>query len=132
MKKTFILTLLIGISSFLFSQTQTEMNISSSEELKKADSELNQVYKKILIEYASDIAFIQKLKIAQRLWIKYRDAELDMKFPESDKQTHYGSMYPLCMNSYLKKLTKERTKKLREWLEPLPDGEGCRGSIKER
>lgn len=132
MKRTIILSFFLALSSFVFSQTQAEMNMSSSEKLKKADAELNEVYKKILSDYASDTLFIKKLKIAQRLWIKFRDAEVDMKFPESEKRLYYGSMYPLCVNSYLESLTKERIEKLREWLEPVPEGEGCRGSVKER
>jgi hypothetical protein len=54
-----------------------------------------------------------------------------MKFPGSDKR-NYGSIYPMCASGYLEKLTKERTKKLMEWLNPIPDGEGCNGSIKYR
>lgn len=92
---------------------------------------MNRVYNQILIEYENDTNFIEKLEVSQQLWIKFRDAELEMKFPESDKR-YYGSMYPMCASGYLEQLTKERTKKLLEWLMPMPEGEGCIGSIKYR
>ena len=131
MKQIFITFIVITITLTSFSQTQLEMNQQSSVEQFSADDELNYVYNQILIDYQNDSNFIEKLKISQRLWIKFRDAELEMKFPETDKR-NYGSMYPMCANGYLEQLTKERIKKLKEWLKPPPDGEGCVGSIKYR
>jgi len=114
-----------------FSQTQLEMNQEINGRYLNADKELNSIYNQILIEYQNDTNFIEKLKSSQRLWIKFRDAELEMKFPEPDKR-YYGSMYPMCVSGYLEQLTTERTKKLKEWLKRVPDGEGCSGSIKYR
>lgn len=120
------------IALISFSQTQMEMNQTADKTYLMADKELNRVYTQILIEYKNEPNFIEKLKISQRLWIKFRDAELEMKFPESDKRSNYGSMYPMCASGYLEQITKERTKKLMEWLKPIPEGEGCAGSIKYR
>jgi uncharacterized protein YecT (DUF1311 family) len=108
------------------------MNQTENDKYKKADNELNQVYNQIQNDYKNDSTFIEKLKISQRLWIKFRDAELEMKYPESDKRLSYGSMYPMCATGYLTELTIQRTEKLKKWLEPIPDGEGCSGSIKYR
>lgn len=107
------------------------MNQTAGEKYSMADKEMNRVFNQILIDYKNDSNFIEKLKVSQRLWIKFRDAELEMKFPESDKR-YYGSMYPMCASGYLEQLTKERTKKLMEWLNPIPEGECCGGSIKYR
>jgi uncharacterized protein YecT (DUF1311 family) len=132
MKKTLITILGLIFYSSIIAQTQGEMNESESAKYTKADKELNEVYNQILIDYKENTEFITKLRFAQLQWIKFRDAEIEMKFPEPDKQASYGTMYPMCRLDYLTLLTKERTKKLKEWLRPRPDGEGCGGSIKER
>jgi len=109
-----------------------EMNQTENDKYTKADEELNRVYQQILIDYKNDSTFIEKLKISQRLWIKFRDSELEMKFPEPNKRLYYGSMYPMCAAGYLTELTEQRTERLKKWLEPTLDGEGCNGSIKFR
>ncbi len=113
-----------------FSQSQSEMNKNANIEYIKADVELNDVYQKILTEYKSDSIFITKLKKAQTIWISYRDAELEMKFPAENKQLEYGSVYPMCVSVFLKKLTEERTEKLKDWINGIVEGETCSGSIK--
>ncbi len=126
-----IVTLIILTWTFsCFSQTQVEMNEEAGNEYKKSDTELNTVYKKILTEYKSDPIFIDRLKKTQRIWISYRDAELEMKFPAKNKQLEYGSIYPMCASLFLKELTKERTEKLRIWLNGIEEGDLCSGSIK--
>jgi len=131
MKQTLALIFILGFNLTIFAQTQTEMNIESNERFKSTDQELNEVYQLILEDYQTDTLFIEKLKASQRLWIKFRDSELEMKYPESDKRL-YGSMYPMCATAYLDQLTNDRIKKLKEWLEPIPKGEGCVGSVKYR
>ena len=127
-----MLILLLGLNCIIASsQTQSEMNNESLNSFENADKELNDVYKKILIEYKSDTTFIKNLKASQRIWITFRDAELKMKYPEREP-LWYGSMYPLCVNGYLQELTVERTKKLKEWLTGVEEGEGCGGSIKRK
>jgi len=116
------------IRSTAFCQTQSEMNIESGNSYGKADKELNDIYKKILFEYRSDTVFITNLKVSQRVWIAFRDAELNMKFPEREPGW-YGSMHPMCVSGYLEKLTRARIKTLKEWLNSVEDGEGCGGSI---
>ena len=93
-----LLILFLTFNLTCFSQTQSEMNKESSNEYKKVDIELNNVYQKILSEYKSDSTFIDRLKKAQRIWITYRDAELEMKFPADNKQAEYGSVYPMCVS----------------------------------
>jgi uncharacterized protein YecT (DUF1311 family) len=121
-----ILLTLIGIR--VQSQTQSEMNEQSFDSYKKVDTELNDVYKKILDKYKSDTLFIKNLKISQRIWISFRDAELNMKFPDYGPYW-YGSMHPMCVAGYLEELTKDRIKTLKKWLEGRIQGDGCNGSI---
>lgn len=118
--------------NFCFSQTQFIMNQDADKEFKKADKELNTIYNRILQEYKSDQKFLSKLKVAQKAWIKFRDAEMDALFPEEDKQFQYGSVFPMCWSMSLTKLTKERTKKLKIWTTGIEEGEACNGSIKTK
>jgi uncharacterized protein YecT (DUF1311 family) len=120
--------LLIFVSFSAQSQSQTEMTQESYDSYAKADKELNDVYKEILEKYKSDTLFIKNLKTAQRIWISFRNAELDMKFPDYGPDW-YGSMHPMCIAGYLEELTKERIKNLRKWLEGRVQGNGCNGSI---
>lgn len=119
------------ICTSAFCQTQLEMNRESVDSFEKADQELNEIYNNILHEYSSDTVFIKNLKVSQRIWIAFRDAELNMKFPERGSGW-YGSMHPMCVSGYLEKLTRARIKTLTEWLSGVVDGEGCGGSIKSQ
>jgi len=107
-----------------------EINKDANFEYKNAKLELNKVYQKILTEYKSDSIFIDRLKKSQEIWILFRDAELEMKFPAENKQLEYGSAYSMCVSNYLKKLTEQRTEKLKNWLNGIEEGNICNGSIK--
>lgn len=126
-----IITILVYLSLTVnsFSQSQMEMNQSASNNYLKADRELNRVYKQILTDYKNDSTFIKKLKVSQRLWIRFRDAELEMKYPEEDKRLHYGSVITMCELGELTELTTQRTIKLKNWLEWNLEGDVCSGSI---
>jgi len=121
----FIVFLLIGKAAL--SQTQFEMNQQAHAAYQKADKELNTVYRKILLLYKADTVFIANLKESQRLWIKFRDAEVKMKYPAREAG-FYGSVHPLCWSNYLEQLTYQRTEKLREWLKGDEEGDVCAGS----
>jgi uncharacterized protein YecT (DUF1311 family) len=127
MKKTGFLFILIVCSVCVFAQTQSKMNSDAGDSLRKADYELNQVYKKILTDYKSDTVFVKNLKISQRLWIQFRDAEMNMKYPER-QAGYYGSVYPMCWSMYKEQLTRDRIKTLRQWLSGTDEGDVCNGS----
>ena len=103
-------------------QTQTEMNEQAYQAAKKADNELNNVYKKILIKHKKDKVFISKLEKAQIAWIKFKDAEIDAIYPEEDKLHNYGSVYPMCIYCDLTEITKQRIKELKLWLKGIEEG----------
>lgn len=117
------------VASFSFSQTQSEMNKEARENFEKKDKELNITYQKILQDYKDDTAFINNLRISQRIWIQLRDAEMDMKFPEKDRRK-YGTVFLLCWYSYEEDLTNERIKFLKTWLDGIEEGDVCNGSVK--
>ena len=128
---TIITLLSLTISNQAFGQTQLEMNQEEQNKYLKADKKLNNVYNQILKEYKSDTEFIKNLKIAQRIWIKFRDAEMKLKYPDRE-QGYYGSIHPMCLSIYLTELTEERTKKLKMWLLGIEEGDGCNGSVKTK
>jgi uncharacterized protein YecT (DUF1311 family) len=105
------------------------MNGAASTAYEKADKELNVLYKEIVAAYRSDTIFLKNLKTSQKIWISFRDAELKMKFPERPCR-FYGSIHPVCVSGYLEKLTRERIRTLKEWLDGAIEGEACNGSVK--
>jgi len=127
--KKIILVSILGVMVFsLFGQTQVELNNKAKSDYEKTDKELNQVYQKILQDYKSDTVFVKSMKEAQRQWVKFRDAQVKMKYPpykDSDE-----SVLPMCRNYYLKELTTNRIKELKHWIDGVEEGDVCSGSIK--
>lgn len=109
--------------------TQLERNQCATSHLQAADDELNRVYQAILSKYKDDREFLEKLRNAQQAWLTFRDAELEAKFPVENKQSHYGSVYPMCANLFLAQRTQERIRHLREWLDGTEEGNVCAGSV---
>lgn len=128
--KSAFLFLMIIFSLICYSQTHIDLNNDASDNYKKADLELNEVYQQILNEYKNDTALIKHLKKSQRIWIAFRDAELEMKFPLNNKQVEYGSNYAMCVSEYLTELTCERTEKLKVWIVGSDEGDECNGSVR--
>ncbi len=129
MKKILIIFILI-LSQQIISQTQGEMNEKAKIDYVKTDNKLNSIYNQILTEYNSDSLFIQNLKKAQRIWVDFRDAEVEMKYPSIDK-SEYGSVFPMCRWMYLTNLTENRIEKLNEWIIGIEEGDVCKGSTKQ-
>ena len=118
MKYFSLLLVIIFTTASLFAQTQSEMNIEASNSYKKVDNELGVVYQQILKKYSKNTKFINSLRISERLWIQFRDAEVKMMYPADDARMAYGSMYPLLYFSLLEELTKTRLKELKVWVNP--------------
>jgi len=127
--KTFLSIIAFCFCTVVQGQTQQELNQQAQNKYLAADKELNQLYQQIMFEYKEDKTFIANLKAAQRLWIKFRDAELDMKYPQRE-YGFYGSIHPMCVSIYLEKLTRERINTLQTWAEGIEEGDGCGGSEK--
>ncbi len=121
--------LLLFISVQGYSQTQAEMNESAYAEYRQSDKQLNHIYQTILSKYKSDKTFINNLKKSQRLWLKFRDAEMAMKYPNY-ANNKYGSVQPTCDAIYLKHLTDQRISTLQTWVSGIEEGEVCCGSVK--
>lgn len=97
------------------SQTQAQMNEEAARSYKRADRELNSTYKQVmslLSKYEQD-----KLRAAQRNWIKFRDSSC-----ESESSGYRGgSMYPLVYTNCLEEKTRERTRYLEEMLDAMTE-----------
>ncbi|MFZ1676950.1 MAG: lysozyme inhibitor LprI family protein [Saprospiraceae bacterium] len=125
--KSILISIFLIMSCTLFAQTQADMNDDAARGFKTADSTLNVLYKKIQKAYADDSLFLKNLKIAQRIWITFRDAELQLKYPAS---AGYGSIQRMCYTLYQTDLTNERIRTLQIWLDGIEEGDACAGSMK--
>ncbi|MCA1849700.1 MAG: DUF1311 domain-containing protein [Acidobacteria bacterium] len=113
-------------------QTQAEMDREACGEYQKSDAELNRVYRQVLDEYKADALFAEKLRVAQRAWVAYRDAQLGALYPARDPRRAYGSVHRMCRCQALTELTLERTEALRRWVMGVEEGDVCAGSIRIR
>jgi uncharacterized protein YecT (DUF1311 family) len=124
--KKYLLASTIFLASLNISFGQVNKNSYA-----KAEKEINSVYKKIIQEYATDKEFIKNLRASQRLWIKFRDAEVKARYPDREPG-YYGSVHFTCIANLKTELTNERIKTLRVWLAGIEEGDVCAGSVKRK
>ncbi len=140
MRPALLLTLLLAASASNASDdptcdpagSQSRLNACTDGEYAANDAKLNATYRAVLAKHADQPVFIDNLKASQRLWIKFRDAELKVKFPigkSDDPKFIYGSVYPMCVGHYLAELTRQRTAQLQAWIDGIPEGDVCTGSL---
>lgn len=95
--------------------TQADVNDCSRREYEKADAEINSVYQQLMSSLAEgeggDVDQ-QKLKQAQLLWLKYRDADCESEASIYEGGTIRPAVYNLCLAS----VTRERAKRLKAFL----------------
>jgi uncharacterized protein YecT (DUF1311 family) len=101
-KYYFITLLLLCFCNNSFAQTQMEMNQTANTNYKKADAQLNKVYKQLMLILDKDEKPL--LIQAEKDWVKFRDSHC--KFEAS--QYEGGSIQPLIYSSCLEELTKKR------------------------
>ncbi len=107
--KFIALFLLVSASGFGF-ETQLEMNEKAHIKAVQADTELNSIYKQ-LIEKLTVKEKANMLQ-AQRAWIRFRDAQCRFEW-----QTYEGgSIAPLNFSECFARMTRARTKELKELL----------------
>lgn len=103
MKKHLILALILFcFCNNSFAQTQLEMNETAYANYKKADAQLNKVYKQLMtiLTKKEKPLLIQ----AEKDWLKFRDSHC--KFEAS--QYEGGSIKPLIYYNCLEETTKKR------------------------
>lgn len=109
-------------------KTQADLNECASKDDADADNELNRTYNQLLRKASSDPAAVKKIEGAQRAWVAFRDAQIAALYPAEDKQKEYGTVFPMCVNLARADLTRERTKMLKQMLNPF-EGDVCAGGI---
>lgn len=93
-------------------KTQFAMDVCASEELKRADTELDRVYGDVLSSSKSDPIASAKVVAAQKTWQAYRDAYIDALYPAKDKLANYGSIYPLEVDMLRASLARQQIEAL--------------------
>lgn len=91
-------------------QTTVEMNVCSSQEFQAADSKLNQLYQQLQAKISSRQK--QRLTVAQRTWIKFRDENCDYAKGQFEGGSLAASTYGYCRAT----VTQERIKDLEDYL----------------
>ena len=92
--------------------TTPEMRDCAGKEYKKADDELNRVYRQ-LIAKIDDEGRKTALKAAQLAWIKYRDANCDF----ASYLNRGGTIEPVVRYNCITEMTGARMRNLRAYLE---------------
>lgn len=92
-------------------QTQMEINVCAGIEYQNADKRLNQVYQKLMPKLSA--ARKQKLIVAQRAWLNFRDTNCEFEM----SQFEGGTMAPAAKAGCMAQLTKTRTTQLEQYIE---------------
>ncbi|WP_158298190.1 lysozyme inhibitor LprI family protein [Sulfurovum sp. NBC37-1] len=95
---------------------QSAMNICAAEDYHKANRLLNTTYKQLLDIHKKDKTFTSNLIVAQKAWIKFRDAEVKMILTYADQPGNYGSMNSLLWSMEMLSLTEQRIKVLQGYI----------------
>jgi uncharacterized protein YecT (DUF1311 family) len=91
-------------------QTTADMNMCSSQEFQAADKKLNQVYQQLQSKLKSKQK--QRLTVAQRSWLKFRDDSCNYEMGQFEGGTLAGSTYGYCKA----RVTQARVKDLEDYL----------------
>ncbi|MCK5872419.1 MAG: DUF1311 domain-containing protein [Methylococcales bacterium] len=124
--KHFMLPFLIFFSTHVIAvecdvnADQIQLNQCAFDEFKKVDDELNRVYQQLVKKAKGNSFALKKLQTSQRLWIKFRDAELDMIFLCKEKNIRHcwGSMIGILHPTMKQELTELRIQRLKQYLDP--------------
>jgi len=91
----------------------------SLKKLAEADAELNKTYRQ-LVSRLGDKKWEMKLRTAQQVWIKYRDANCDYVSEFSGGGSAVTFEYNFCLAD----MTVARTKELQEMLSKIKERDG--------
>ena len=90
-------------------------------DFEQANAQLNQRYRQIMARLQAEPAQAQSLKMAQRAWLTFRDA--DCAFRSSGVAG--GSLYPMVVTLCRTQMTRARIQTFDSWLH-CPEGDtGC-------
>lgn len=102
---------LLLLSGSALAQNQQELNQQADAAYRKADAELNRLWKKLQPSLSPEVK--EKLVTSQQHWITFRDAEAEAKASMFEG----GSMAPMIYSNSLRATTEQRIRELRTWIE---------------
>lgn len=90
--------------------TQAAMNQCAVAEFRRAEEEMSGALRELLARAAAARpAAVPKIKAAQASWGAYVEAQIDAMYAAEEKQEHYGTVYPMCVQMLRTKLIAQRT-----------------------
>ena len=122
--RALLLALFLPIAASHAQQTQYDLNRHADRRARVADSTLDVLFRQVEARYRTDSVALRKLRVAQRAWIAFRDAEIEATYPAEEKQRAYGSVFPMCVSMVREELTRARIAQLRATLHPV-HGDVC-------
>jgi uncharacterized protein YecT (DUF1311 family) len=135
MRSGFLLLFMLCMSTSICAAQETAPQIDQSRnscsDYLKSKKSMEDMVKNIQEEYAKYPLFLKKFQKAQDEWASYRDAQLEMIFPETDK-AQYGSFYPTCRCNWLVEFTNERMDFLVKFVANTYDVESCGGAVNSK
>ena len=78
--------------------SQAELNDCYGNAYKKADAELNVLYRQITARLKDDKATTKLLVAAQRAWVAFRDAECDFSASGVSGGSAHGMILAICLD----------------------------------
>jgi len=123
------LCLVISITTPVFcasAETQAKMTVDACHELDKSNSEMKEIYRRILKDNMDEKRFTVAFERAQRAWSVFRDAHLHALYPKAPDS--YGTTHEMCRCLVLNQMTRERIETLKKWLSGGMEGDVCQGS----
>jgi len=96
---------------------QSELNRCAALDARDADADLNRTYQELLSKLKNDDRATKKVRAAQRAWLAFRDSHMEELYPADNKQSEYGSIYPMCYARVVTAMTKQRIADLRKMLD---------------
>jgi uncharacterized protein YecT (DUF1311 family) len=84
--------------------TQLSINLSEGESFRKADAELNRLYKQLVTDSKAYPTTIARLREAQRAWVNFRDKSCIYEAGLPGEGGSIGQMdYAMCMRYHTEK-----------------------------
>lgn len=101
-----LVAICVALAPDSVAQTQIELNTLAGEVLRKADDQLNAVYKKLQGRLSAESK--QRLLLAQQSWLKFRDYECEFESVGSVG----GSIHSMIIAECLARITSQRSREL--------------------
>ena len=128
--KRLMIIIVLFLESVCYAQTQSDLTEKAGRDCTKSEQKMKAVLKKIALLYKDQKLFLEKLRISQKCWLKFRKAQLDALYPAKDKQAAYGSSYPTAYAHAMEALNKQRIVQLMVWINGVEEGNIEAGSVK--